>query len=126
MTLADPTLPAQVFGRRVDMWTTRATDLLERAGLRHVLIDLDDPRHAGLADALVRETRRYQTPYVFVRGRYVGGYAELDELHRLGQLDAAPQPPVGATAVVVAPRAQEFVPPALLSSTRRPPGEPDA
>jgi glutaredoxin len=108
--LVDTSLPAQVFGRPFDMWTNRATDLFDRLGWRYVFVDLDDPRNLGVSTRLIGETRRYQTPYVFVRGRFVGGFAEIDELERLGQLSADDAKP-GRTDVVVVAREQEFVPP---------------
>jgi glutaredoxin len=85
--LGDTGKAAQVYGRRIDTWTNRVTDLLDSKQVSYEFIDLDDPRHAALPDRLVSETKRNLTPYVFVRGRYVGGFNALDELERLGQLD---------------------------------------
>lgn len=111
----------RVYGRRSDMWTNRALDLLARERIAHAFIDLDEPANAKLANELIRDTRRYQTPYVYLRGELIGGFAELDELARLGQLDVrlgrqAARP--GRIDVVVAPREQEFVPPALVKPPR--------
>jgi glutaredoxin len=85
--LGDANQPAQVYGRRTDTWTNRVTDLLDGKQASYEFVDLDDPRHAALPDRLVQETKRNLTPYVFVRGRYVGGFNAVDELERLGQLD---------------------------------------
>ncbi len=125
MPLGDPSLAAQVFGRRLDPWTNRATDLLERVKLPYhfVDLDLDVPDSDKLRAQLIHETRHYETPYVFLHGRFIGGFAELDEHERLGQLTAAPPRP-GRTEVVIVARPQEFRPPALWD--RRPaPGDDD-
>src|SRR5262249_26027664 len=85
--LGDTAKSAQVYGRKTDTWTNRVTDLLEPEKAIHEFGDLDDPRHAALSDRLVSETKKTLTPYVFVRGRYVGGFNAVDELERLGKLD---------------------------------------
>jgi glutaredoxin len=105
-------MDSKVYGTVNDMWTQRAVDVLERRGIACVMIDLDAREHAGERERLIGETRRYQTPYVYLDGVFIGSYAELDERDRLGQL-AAPQP--GRTPIVVAERQQEFVPPALVT-----------
>jgi glutaredoxin len=104
--LGDPTKPAQVYGRPSDPWTGRVTDLLGTKSAAYELVDLDDPRHTGLSDRLVQETRRNQAPYVYVRGRYIGGFNAIDELERLGQLDdllagRAPEPEAAGRPRVV-------------------------
>ena len=85
--IADANLPAQVYGRKTDTWTSRVTDLFDAKQVKYQFVDLDDPKHAALPDRLVSETKRNLTPYVFVRGKYVGGFNAVDELERLGQLD---------------------------------------
>ena len=47
----------------------------------------------GFEPRLVRETKQYQTPWVYLRGEFVGGYNALDELQRLGQLEDRTLPP---------------------------------
>jgi glutaredoxin len=114
--LGDPAQAAQVYGRATDPWTMRAASLLERRGLRCQQYDLDAPEHVALSDRLVRETRRNRAPYVFLRGRFIGGYRELDELDRLGQLDAllhggdAERPGRPRIVVEITPREREEVP----------------
>lgn len=123
MPLGDPSLAAQVFGRSVDVWTSRATDLLARVKVPCHFVDLDLEGNDKLLAQLISETRHYETPYVFLRGKFIGGFAELDEHERLGQLSAAPPRP-GRTEVVIVAREREFRPPALWD--RRPtPGDDD-
>lgn len=118
MPLGNPSQQAQVFGRRLDPWTNRALDLLERVKLPCQFVDLDPPENEKLVAQLIAETKCYQTPYVYVRGAFVGGFAELDERERLGQLIAEP-PRRGRAEVVIVGRDSEFVAPAL--SGRKPP-----
>ncbi|MSP62623.1 MAG: glutaredoxin [Myxococcales bacterium] len=123
MPPADPNLFAQVFGRRSDVWTNRATDLLDRVRQPYRFVDLDAREHSALTAELIRETRHHQTPYVFVRGVFVGGFAELDERERLGQLVDEPARRPGRTEVVIAGRETEFVAPALHMGPRHRPTE---
>jgi glutaredoxin len=85
--LGDVSKAAQVYGRKTDTWTNRVTDLFDGKQVVYDFVDLDEPKHAALPDRLVSETKRNLTPYVFVRGRYLGGFNAVDELERLGQLD---------------------------------------
>ncbi len=41
----------------------------------------------GVLRELKQETKQDTVPYIFVRGRFIGGYNALDELQRLGQLE---------------------------------------
>jgi glutaredoxin 3 len=83
----DPERAAQIFGRSGDPWTQRAADLLAGKGVACERLELDDPRLAGVAEQLAHSTKQRAAPYVFVRGRFVGGFNALDELERLGKLD---------------------------------------
>ena len=56
---------------------------------------------------------------MYLGGEFVGGFAELDERERLGQLMAEPKR-AGRAEVVIVSRTSEFVAPAL-SGPRRPP-----
>ena len=85
--LGDAGKAAQVYGRKTDTWTNRVTDLFDSKQVRYDFVELDDEKNAALPDRLVSETKRNLTPYVFVRGQYVGGFNAVDELERLGQLD---------------------------------------
>jgi glutaredoxin len=85
-SVGDAARPAQVFGRNSCLWSGRATRLLDDRGVEHDYTDLDDPANQALHVQLVRETKQHESPYVFVRGEFVGGYDALSELDRLGQL----------------------------------------
>lgn len=84
--LGDPGLPAQIYGKRTDDVTGRAVQMLREASVVARMIELDDPDNVGLENRLVRETKRYELPYVYVRGKYVGGFKELAALVKSGSL----------------------------------------
>ena len=84
--LGDPNKPAQIFGRDTCPWTGRARALFEREGANFEYIDLDAPEFASLDVWLVTETKQNTNPYIFLRGRFIGGFNALDEVVRLGQL----------------------------------------
>jgi glutaredoxin len=84
--LGDPEKPAQIFGRPSCPWTSRAIALMEREGASVEFVDLDAPENGTLSSWLVVETKQNTNPYVFLRGRFVGGFNALDEITRLGQL----------------------------------------
>ncbi len=84
--LGDPDKPAQVFGRQSCPWTGRALSLLEREQASADFVDLDAPGNGSLSSWLIAETKQNTEPYVFLRGRFVGGFNALDEIVRLGQL----------------------------------------
>lgn len=85
--LGNPELPAQIFGKNSCPWTGRAIRLFEDLKVDYDLVDLEDADHEHFIDRLVIETRQNTTPYVFVRGQFVGGFNALDEIHRAGQLE---------------------------------------
>ncbi len=85
--LGDPEKSAQVYGRRSCPWTSRALALLEREEAGFEFVDLDAPQNGTLRTWLVAETKQNTEPYVFLRGRFIGGYNALDEIARLGQLE---------------------------------------
>jgi glutaredoxin len=85
--LGDPSRPAQVFGRRSCPWSGRALALLESNRIEHSYFDLDAYGGDSVLRELKQETKQDTVPYVFLRGRFIGGYNALDEAHRLGQLE---------------------------------------
>jgi glutaredoxin len=85
--LGDAAIPAQVFGRTSCPFTHRALRLLERREVEHVYTELAAPGGFQLAPRLKAATGQRTVPYVYLRGRFVGGYDALDEIDRLGQLD---------------------------------------
>jgi glutaredoxin len=85
--LGDPGRAAQVFGRRSCSWTGRVIALLESARVEHSYFELDSYGGDGVLRELKLETKQDTVPYVYVRGRFIGGYNALDEIQRLGQLE---------------------------------------
>ncbi len=87
MGLGDPGRAAQVFGRASCPWSGRVVALLESARIEHSYFDLDGYGSDSVLRELKLETKQDTVPYVFIRGRFLGGYNALDEIHRLGQLE---------------------------------------
>lgn len=85
--LGDATKAAQVFGRASCPWTGRVLALLESQRVEHTYFELDSYGGESVLAELKRETKQDTVPFVFVRGRFVGGYNAVDEIHRLGQLE---------------------------------------
>lgn len=111
--LGDPGRPVQVFGRESCPWSGRVLALLESSRIEHSYFDLDGYGSDSVLRELKLETKQETVPYVYVRGRFIGGYNALDELQRLGQLeyltlsdaDRAKHPMHGR--ISVAPRAHD-------------------
>jgi glutaredoxin len=85
--LGDPRRAVQIFGRASCPWSGRALALVERAGLEHSYFDLNGYGSDAVLRELKLETKQDSVPYVYVRGRFIGGYNALDELARLGHLE---------------------------------------
>lgn len=85
--LGNPEVAAQVFGRMSCSFTHRARRLLEDRGIAYEFTELDAPEGFALAPKLRSSTGQRTVPYVFLRGRFVGGFDGLDEIDRLGMLD---------------------------------------
>lgn len=85
----DPSIKAQVFGKRSCPWTGRAMSLLERHKVDFDFVDLEEPEHEAKQVKLTQETRQNTVPYVYLRGKFVGGFNALSEIERLGQLEVA-------------------------------------
>lgn len=85
--LGDPERAAQVFGRESCPWSGRVRALLEAARVEHTYFDLDAYGGESVLRELKLETKQDTVPYVFLRGRFIGGYNALDEVQRLGQLE---------------------------------------
>ncbi|NUP07737.1 MAG: hypothetical protein HOW73_16945 [Polyangiaceae bacterium] len=84
--LGDEGLPAQIYGRRTCDKSALTMNLFREASLVPRMIDLDDPDNREFEPRLIRETKRYDTPYVYVRGTYIGGFEEVAKLAKSGQL----------------------------------------
>jgi glutaredoxin len=87
--LGDPTVKAQIYGKRSCPWSGRAITLLERHKVDFDFIDLDEPEHEQKITRLVLETKQNTVPYIYLRGYFIGGFNALSEIERLGQLEVA-------------------------------------
>ncbi|MEO7733700.1 MAG: glutaredoxin [Kofleriaceae bacterium] len=110
-SLGDPTIKAQIYGKRSCAWSGRAITLLERHKVDFDFIDLEEPEHEAKHTPLVLETKQNTVPYVYLRGRFIGGFNALSEIERLGQLEVAlmskeelASAPAHQRAVEIAPR----------------------
>lgn len=118
MGLGDPGRPVQVFGRESCPWSGRVIALLESSRIEHSYFDLDGYGSDSVLRELKLETKQETVPYVYVRGKFIGGYNALDELHRLGQLeyltlseaDRAKHPMHGRIAVAARTHDGEHIP----------------
>ena len=115
----DPAIKAQIYGRRSCPWTGRAISLLERHKVDFDFVDLEEPEHEAKLAPLSLETRQNTVPYVYLRGKFVGGFNALSEIERLGQLEvalmskdelAAAPAHVRAVAIVPRPNTDEVAP----------------
>jgi len=88
-SLGDPGIKAQIYGKKSCPWTGRAITLLERRKVDFDFVDLEEPEHEAKLVPLVAETKQNTTPYVYLRGTFVGGFNALSEIERLGQLEVA-------------------------------------
>jgi len=87
--LGDPSIKAQIYGKKSCPWTGRAITLLERHKVDFDFVDLEEPEHEAKGAPLALETRQNTVPYVYLRGKFVGGFNALSEIERLGQLEVA-------------------------------------
>jgi|GEM_PF-1098839 len=110
-SLGDPSIKAQIYGKRSCAWSGRAITLLERHKVDFDFIDLEEPEHEAKHTPLVLETKQNTVPYVYLRGKFIGGFNALSEIERLGQLEVAlmskeelAAAPAHQRAVEIAPR----------------------
>ncbi len=85
--LGDPDIAAQIYGRDSCPWTGRAITLLNNAKVDFDYLQLDESENRHFENKLLLETKQDTVPYVFLRGEFVGGYNELNEIVRVGQLE---------------------------------------
>jgi glutaredoxin len=85
----DPSIKAQIYGKKSCPWTGRAITLLEKHKVDFDFVDLEEPEHEAKATGLALETKQNTVPYVYLRGVFVGGFNALSEIERLGQLVVA-------------------------------------
>lgn len=115
--LGDVAIAAQIYGKRSDMWSGRAVRLFQDLGIEARYYDLNDPDHLGLEMRLVRDTKQYEMPWVYLRGEFIGGYNALDEISRLGKLEERTLPP-GEKLAVRKGRVRVDTPPAPSEKPR--------
>jgi glutaredoxin len=89
----DPSLKAQIFGKKSCPWSGRAITLLERHKVDYEFVDLEEPEHEAKATPLSLETRQNTVPFIYLRGHFIGGFNALSEVERLGQLEVAMMSP---------------------------------
>lgn len=85
--LGDPEIAAQIYGRKSCAWSGRAITLLNDSKVDYDFIDLDDSENGHFEGKLVADTKQSSVPYLYLRGEFIGGFNELSEVVRLGQLD---------------------------------------
>ncbi len=121
----DPSIKAQIYGKKSCPWTGRAITLLERHKVDFDYVDLEEPEHEAKLTGLSLETRQHTVPFVYLRGQFVGGFNALSEIERLGQLEVAlmtaeerAAAPPHQRAVVITPRpnTDEVVPAETIPS----------
>lgn len=109
-SLGDPSIKAQIYGKRSCPWTGRAITLLERHKADFDFVDLEEPEHEAKIAPLALETKQNTVPYVYLRGNFVGGFNALSEIERLGQLEVALMSKEELAAAPAHVRSVEIVP----------------
>jgi glutaredoxin len=85
----DPSVKAQLYGKKSCPWSGRAITLLEKHKVDFDFVDLEEPEHEAKLIPLTQETKQHTVPFVYLRGVFVGGFNALSEIARLGQLEVA-------------------------------------
>jgi glutaredoxin len=85
----DPSIKAQIFGKKSDPWSGRAITILERNKVDFDFVDTEEPEHEAKLVPLANETKQHTVPFIFLRGQFIGGFNALAEIERLGQLEYA-------------------------------------
>jgi glutaredoxin len=85
----DPSVKAQIFGKKSCPWTGRAITLLEKHKVDFDYVDLEEPEHEAKLLPLSLETKQNTVPFIYLRGHFIGGFNALSEVDRLGQLEVA-------------------------------------
>ena len=114
----DPSIKAQIYGKKSDPWTGRAITILERNKVDFDNVDLEEPEHEAKLVPLSNETKQHTVPFVYLRGQFIGGFNALAEIERLGQLEYALMsvaerekvPPHARFEIVPRPNTDEIAP----------------
>lgn len=107
--LGNPDIKAQIYGKNSCPWTGRAMTVLEKHKVDYDFVDLEQPEHENLIVALSNETKQHTVPFVYLRGKFIGGYNALAEVERLGQLEVALMSAAERAAAPAHQRAVEIV-----------------
>ena len=83
----DPSIKAQIFGKKSCPWSGRAITILERNKVDFDWVDVEEPEHEAKLAPLSTETKQHTVPFVYLRGQFIGGFNALAEIERLGQLE---------------------------------------
>ena len=122
----DPSLKAQIFGKKSCPWSGRAITLFERQKIDYEYLDLEEPEHEAKAMPLALETKQNTVPFIYLRGKFIGGFNALAEIDRLGQLEVAMMTPeerenapahVKFVEIVPRPNTDEVAPAEVDAST---------
>lgn len=84
--LGDPEIAAQIYGRKSCPWTGRAITLFNEGKVDYDFIELDDSENGHFEGKLIAETKQATVPFIYLRGEFVGGFNEVNEVVRLGEL----------------------------------------
>jgi glutaredoxin len=95
--LGDPSLAAEVYGKRTCEWTGRAVALLAEKGIDARFVNIGDPDNAHFEMKLVAATKQYTLPYVYLKGEFIGGYDALAERLKAGATPAADENAAAST-----------------------------
>lgn len=109
-SLGDPTIKAQIYGKKSCPWSGRAITLLERHKVDFDFVDLEEPEHEAKLAPLALETKQNTVPYVYLRGKFIGGFNALSEIERLGQFEVALMSKEELAAAPAHVRSVEIVP----------------
>lgn len=105
----DPNVKAQIFGKKSCPWSGRAITLLEKHKVDFDWVNLEEPENEAKLVPLTVETNQHTVPFVYLRGRFVGGFNALSEIERLGQLEVAMMTPAERESAPAHLRAVEVV-----------------
>jgi len=79
--------PVMMFSMTSCKWCTKAKEVLARQRITYAYLELDeDPQGAAFSRALEHMTEQTTVPNIFVNGQHLGGYMELLNAARSGQL----------------------------------------
>lgn len=78
-------------------YSRKATALLREKGVNYREMDVElDPEN--FEEMKLRSSGRHTTPQIFIDGRHIGGYSDLEAVDASGELDRWLEPdPVGAS-----------------------------